>query len=75
MPFYRQYFLDITDHIRGMKEFNAPDDATAMQAADNFARGAAYEIWNLDRLVARKNIKRYTRGDDPQGSKRTWSVS
>ena len=56
MPFYRLYFLDLSDHIRGMKEFNSPDDTTAVQFADRNANGTAYELWELDRLVVRRDI-------------------
>jgi hypothetical protein len=57
MPFYRQYFLDISDHIRGMKEFNSSEDTAAVQVADENANGAAYELWDQDRLVVRRDIK------------------
>ena len=55
MLFYRQYFLNFSDRICGMKEFNSPDDATAIQVADRNSNGVAYELWELDRLVQRQD--------------------
>jgi hypothetical protein len=53
MADYRLYFLDPSNHIRGVVEFGSDDDGQAAEHARSHADGRAMELWNRDRLVQR----------------------
>ena len=65
MAGYRVFFLGHDDHIEEREEYEAADDAAAIDAARVFfqERGSSFgfEVWRLDRLVHRE--VRYASGD------------
>jgi hypothetical protein len=52
MPRYRLYFINPTPrHIRDVVDFDAEDDASAVERLAELADGRAVELWRDDRLV------------------------
>jgi hypothetical protein len=54
MSDYRLYFLDPAEHIKGVREIEAADDATASIVAEQQAKGRSFELWRRDHLVQRR---------------------
>jgi hypothetical protein len=42
---YRLYFFDGSDHIREVREFEAPDDASAIELSEAWREGRRIELW------------------------------
>ena len=61
---YRLYFLDRTDHIRGVIPFECDGDRQAKVFAVARAHGKAIELWNRARLVMRNYTKVAETGHD-----------
>jgi hypothetical protein len=55
MQYYRMYFLSPNDRINGVEEIESVCDDIAIAAATRKADGLAFELWNQDRLVLRRN--------------------
>ncbi|HEY1381998.1 MAG TPA: hypothetical protein VGF43_00205 [Dongiaceae bacterium] len=55
MPAYRFYFIDGTDHIRGVEVIDCADDAAAKQRSEAILHErkdvAAIEVWREKDLV------------------------
>jgi hypothetical protein len=60
--YYRLYFFDrFGGHIDHFREFEAADDASAVELAEGWADGRARELWNRDR-----RLKRWERDSLPE---------
>jgi len=53
VSFYRLYFRDDGDHFSGCTQFDAPDEARAIERADRMYRGLDRELWWESRLLKR----------------------
>jgi hypothetical protein len=54
MPDYRAYIIGIDGHfLRAEFLSNHPDDATAIEAAEQLVDGHDVELWDRDRMVIR----------------------
>ena len=51
MAYYRLYFLDGFGHIQQFREFEADEDAVAIEQADEWRTLAGMELWSERRKV------------------------
>lgn len=59
MLYYRLYFFDrFSGHIDQFREFEADDDAAAVDLAAGWADGRAMELWNRERRLKRWEVAR-----------------
>ncbi len=60
MALYQVRFLAHSEEVFGREQFEAEDDASAIEHARQRLKspwGKAHEIWHADRLVHRENYK------------------
>jgi len=53
VPLYYAYILDAEDHVQKRHDFEAADDAAALQHARRLVGPHDVELWQLKRMVAR----------------------
>ena len=54
MQYYRLYFFDrFSGHIDHFREFEAADDAAALEQAEGWIDGRAMELWHRERRLRR----------------------
>ena len=54
MLYYRLYYFDrFSGHIDHFREFEAEDDAAAIELAQQWNSGAPTELWNRERRLQR----------------------
>jgi len=56
MLYYRLYFFDRHSHIDHFREFEAQDDARAIDIAERWIAGQVTELWNRERRLKRWEI-------------------
>jgi hypothetical protein len=53
VSFYRLYFRDRDGHFYGVRQFDARNDAQAIERAGRMARGFSRELWLESRFLKR----------------------
>jgi hypothetical protein len=52
MPYYRVYFVGADGHFTSAADFHLNDDQSAIEAAQEVARGHKVELWSGRRHIA-----------------------
>ena len=53
MPWYRLYVRDRVGHFGGVREFEAPNEAQAIQRVERKCQGITCELWHDQTLLRR----------------------
>ena len=53
MPEYRAFLLDKSDHIVRRQDFEAENDASALETARQYVDGHDVEVWKRTHIIGR----------------------